>query len=128
MDSLINYKAFCITRLEPTQLIEKQLDLNDHLIGNKDATFFVRVTGDSMINAGIFDNDLLIVDKSLEARHNSIVIAIINSEFTVKRLKINKDGSVVLMPENEKYQPIILNELEELVIWGVVTNVIRSFA
>ncbi|KKB96335.1 LexA repressor [Candidatus Arcanobacter lacustris] len=107
--------------------IEKQLDLNDHLIGNKDSTFFVRVSGDSMINAGIFDNDLLIVDKSLEAKHNSIVIAIINDEFTVKRLKINKDGSMMLMPENEKYQPIILNELEELSIWGVVTSVIRSF-
>ena len=105
--------------------IDKQLDLNDHLIYNKEATFYVKVSGDSMINAGIYDGDLLIVDKSLTPKNNSIVIAIVNNEFTVKRLKLN-NGSAALMPENPKYQPIEFNESSELSIWGVVTNVIRS--
>lgn len=105
--------------------IDKQLDLNDHLIHNKEATFYVKVSGDSMINAGIYDGDLLIVDKSLTPKNNSIVIAIVNNEFTVKRLKLN-NGSAVLMPDNPEYQPIEFNEASELSIWGVVTNVIRS--
>lgn len=78
-----------------------------------------------MINAGIYDGDLLIVDKSLTPKNNSIVIAIVNNEFTVKRLKLN-NGSAVLMPDNPEYQPIEFNEASELSIWGVVTNVIRS--
>jgi DNA polymerase V len=106
--------------------MEKQLDLNDHLIHNKQATFYVRVAGDSMINAGISEGDLLIVDKSLTAKNNSIVIAIVNSEFTVKRLKILKDGSKLLVPENTKYKPIEFADGEEVSIWGVVTSVIRS--
>ncbi len=105
--------------------IDKQLDLNDHLIYNKEATFYVKVSGDSMINAGIYDGDLLIVDKSLTPKNNSIVIAIINNEFTVKRLKLN-NGSIILMPENSKYLPIEFDEASDLSIWGVVTNVIRS--
>ncbi len=105
--------------------IDKQLDLNEHLIYNKEATFYVKVCGDSMIDAGIFDGDLLIVDKSLEAKNNSIVIAIVNNEFTVKRLKLS-NGSAMLVPENSKYQPINFKDEQELLIWGIVTNVIRS--
>ena len=105
--------------------IEKNLDLNDHLINNKDATFYVRVIGDSMIGAGISDGDLLIVDKSLTAKNNSIVIAIVNNEFTVKRLRI-ANGLASLIPENPNYKPIEFRDGQELSIWGVVTNVIRS--
>ena len=105
--------------------IEKQLDLNEHLIHNKEATFYVKVSGDSMTNAGISDGDLLIVDKSLIAKNNSIVIAIVNNEFTVKRLKLI-NGLATLTPENPKYQPIEFKDGQELSIWGVVTNVIRS--
>lgn len=106
--------------------IEKHLDLNDHLITNKIATFYVKVSGDSMINAGINHGDLLIVDRSLTAKNNSIVVAVVNTEFTVKRLKLLKDGSALLIPENDKYKPIKVQGEEELSIWGVVTNVIHS--
>ena len=105
--------------------VERTLDLNEHLIERPASTFFVRVTGDSMIGAGIHDKDLLIVDRSLEARNNSIVIAIVGGEFTLKRLKINK-GSIVLVPENPEFKAIQINREGDLQIWGVVTNVIHS--
>ena len=105
--------------------IEGSLDLNQHLIKHKAATFFVRVTGDSMIGAGIHDGDLLIVDRALEAQDKSVVVAVVNGEFTVKRIK-KKGGRVWLMPENEKFQPMEMREGSELEVWGVVTNVIHK--
>ena len=105
--------------------IEGSLDLNQHLIKHKAATFFVRVTGDSMIGAGIHDGDLLIVDRALEAHDKSVVVAVVNGEFTVKRIK-KENGRVWLMPENEKFQPMEMKEGSELEVWGVVTNVIHK--
>ncbi|MGI4776419.1 MAG: LexA family protein [Janthinobacterium lividum] len=100
-----------------------RMDLNKHLIKNPQSTFFVQVTGESMIDAGIKENDLLIVDKNIEATNNKIVIAVVNNEFTVKRLKIINDEAF-LIPENRNFLPIKLEEGSY--IWGVVTSVIQQ--
>src|SRR6056297_2953883 len=105
--------------------IENSLDLNLELIKNPAATFFVRVSGSSMKDAGIFDGDILIVDRSLEPRNKKIVIAILNGELLVKRLYIRQD-KFALMPENTSFSPIYVEKESEFVIWGVVTNVIHS--
>lgn len=104
--------------------MEKALDLNEYLIKNPSATFFVEITGDSMINAGIHSGDILIVDRSLEAKHNRIVVAVLNGEFTVKRLSWQK-GKIKLIPENPAYDPIEIKEGTEFEIWGVATTVIH---
>lgn len=105
--------------------IETHLNLNTHLIKHPAATFFVIASGDSMSDAGIFSGDMLIVDKSLEPVHGSIVIAAIDGELTVKRLS-RKDERVQLIPENARYQPIDITQDQSLVIWGVVIYVIHS--
>jgi DNA polymerase V len=105
--------------------IEKKLDLNLYLIQHPEATFFVRVDGESMIDAGINSGDLLIVDRSLEAKNNDIVLAVIDGEFTVKRLKF-KDGKVFLKPENENFKEIEITESMSFEVWGVVASVIRE--
>jgi DNA polymerase V len=104
--------------------IEGKLDLNRHLVRNPAATFYVRVTGDSMVGAGIHSGDLLIVDRSLDALSDRIVIAVIHGELTVKRLRQDK-GRILLLAENTDYTPIEIHNPEELSIWGVVTNVIH---
>ena len=104
--------------------IEGKLDLNSYLIKHPSATFFVRVKGDSMINAGIYNNDILIVDRSLEATNGKIVIASIDGQLTVKRLFRNKD-KVILNSENDLFKPIEFSEGEEVIFWGVVTSVIH---
>jgi len=106
-------------------LVLDELDLNEFLIKHPTSTFFMRVSGDSMINAGIFDKDILIVDRSINPKHGKVVIAAVNGELTVKRLVIKGDKAV-LVAENEKYKPINIGSLEELKIWGVVTNVIHG--
>ena len=106
---------------------EGMLDLNSHLIKNKAATFFVRVTGDSMTGVGIFPGDILVVDRSLPQSEGKIVIAVLNGEMTVKRLK-QKGDTVLLCSENDKYPPISVSQEEDLTIWGVVTNVIHALA
>lgn len=105
--------------------IEKHLDLNDYLIKHPAATFLVRAQGDSMINAGIHDGDILVVDRSLEPLHGRIVIAALNGELTVKRL-YRQQGRVQLMAENSAYPALDISETMEMVIWGVVTNVIHA--
>lgn len=104
---------------------DSKLDLNKYLIQRPASTFFVRVSGDSMIGAGIQAGDILVVDKSLEAKHNKIVIAAVNSELTVKRL-YRKNGSLKLVAENPKYPEINLDNNIDLVVWGVVTSVIHQ--
>ncbi|MCB0685179.1 MAG: translesion error-prone DNA polymerase V autoproteolytic subunit [Saprospiraceae bacterium] len=101
------------------------LDLNQFLLKNPDSSFFARVEGDSMIDAGILAGDLVVIDRSISAKDGHIVIAAIDNEFTIKRLS-TKDG-IRLVPENKKYNEIILNGEVELVIWGVVTGLIRKF-
>ena len=105
--------------------IEKTLDLNDLLVQKPAATFFVRAEGESMLGAGIHPNDILVVDRSLEPTVGKVVICALNGELTVKRLKSITQG-VVLGAENPAYPDIIVQEYIDLVIWGVVTNVIHS--
>ena len=105
--------------------LDQKLDLNEYLIKNPAATFFVRVAGDSMTGAGINDNDILVVDRSLEPSSNNIVIAVVNGELTVKRLIKNKN-SCLLCAENSNYPPLTVNEETPLEIWGVATYVIHA--
>tara|TARA_B100001778_G_scaffold308296_1_gene288960 strand:+ start:288 stop:776 length:489 start_codon:yes stop_codon:yes gene_type:complete len=105
--------------------LEKNLDLNSHLIKHPAATFFVRVNGDSMINAGIHDNDILIVDRSLKPSHGKIVIAVVDGQMTVKRL-YKQSGKLILMPENKNFKPIEVTENMSIEIWGVVVTAIHS--
>lgn len=105
--------------------IADHIDLNQYLIKHPTATFLVRVIGDSMINAGINQNDILVVDRNIEARDGRIVIAAINGELTVKRLSKTEEG-VFLLPENDNYSPIKIEENNENIVWGVVTNVIHK--
>ncbi len=105
--------------------LESKLDLNNFLIKNPSATFFVRVTGDSMINAGIYSDDILVVDRALTPKNENIVISVIDGELVVKRIEINKK-KVYLMPENKNYDPIEITGEMNFEVWGVVTNVIHS--
>lgn len=104
---------------------EDKLDLNELLIKHPVATFFLRVSGSSMIKAGIHHNDILIVDRSIEPTSGRVVIAAVNGELTVKRLLIERN-KIQLVAENNSYPPIEITEEMDLVIWGVVTNVIHS--
>jgi DNA polymerase V len=106
---------------------ESALDLNAYLVRNKTATFFFRVMGDSMTGAHIHDGDLLVVDRSIEPKHGHIVLAVVNNEYTVKRLH-RLGGVVELHAENPSYVPIRFQEHDELQVWGVVTGVVSRFA
>ena len=107
--------------------IEEQLDLNKYLIKNLEATFFIRVSGNSMINAGIFDNDILIVDKSMDPVNQSIVIVSLNGELVIKRIsKDLKSGIYCLKSENLDYPDIKLDQDYDMKIWGVATCVIHN--
>lgn len=105
--------------------VEALLDLNEHLIEHKEATFFVRASGDSMVGAGIQDGSLLVVDRALDAQHGDIVIAAVDGELTVKRLE-KRRGRVRLLAETPGYPPIAFQDGQELVIWGVVVSVIQK--
>jgi len=105
---------------------EENIDLNEHLISNPFSTFFLRVKGESMINAGIKDKDLIIVDKSLIAKPGDIVIAMIDGEFTIKRLSI-KNNELYLKAENHNYPDFKFKNHIDLQIWGVVIYSIHSY-
>ena len=105
---------------------EENIDLNEHLISNPFSTFFLRVKGDSMINAGIKDKDLIIVDKSLIAKPGDIVIAMIDGEFTIKRLSI-KNNELYLKAENHNYPNFSFKNHIDVQIWGVVIYSIHSY-
>ena len=105
---------------------EENIDLNEHLISNPFSTFFLRVKGDSMINAGIKDKDLIIVDKSLVAKPGDIVIAMIDGEFTIKRLSIKND-ELYLKAENNNYPNFKFKNHIDVQIWGVVIYSIHSY-
>ncbi|WP_435412983.1 LexA family protein [Psychroserpens mesophilus] len=104
---------------------EYKISLDKTLVRNKEATFYARVSGQSMIGAGLDDGDLLVVDKSLEPVHNKIAVCFIDGEFTVKRLKVTSEG-VYLQPENPVYDPILVTESSDFQIWGIVTHVIKK--
>ncbi|MFC2130023.1 LexA family protein [Bacteroidota bacterium] len=105
--------------------LEGKLDLNKFLIKNPSATFFVRVTGDSMINAGIYSGDILVVDRALTPKDGSIVIAVIDSELVVKRMQYIKK-KIYLIPENAGFEKIEISKEMNFEVWGVVTTVIHS--
>ncbi len=105
--------------------IDRMLDLNELLITNPSATFFVRVAGESMIDAGIHDGDILIVDRSLEPQNGKIVIAVVDGELTVKRL-VKNNGAYKLVAENPDYPSLEITDETQCEIWGTATSVIRQ--
>jgi DNA polymerase V len=105
--------------------IDLTIDMNKHLVKHPATTFYGRVKGQSMIDAGIFDGDLLVIDKSLQPTDNKIAVCYIDGEFTIKRIQIQKD-CVWLIPENEAYQPIKVTADNDFIIWGMVTHVIKA--
>lgn len=105
---------------------ENSLDLNTYLVKHKSSTFYAKVKGDSMKDAGIHDGDMLIIDKSLEPSNRDIALCCIDGEYTVKRVVFEGD-IIMLVPENDKYEPIRVDKENELIIWGIVTGVIKRF-
>jgi DNA polymerase V len=106
---------------------EDGLDLNTYLIQNKPATFMFTVRGESMIVAGIHDGDKVVVDRALKPQHKDIVVAVVNGEYTIKRLFKYK-GRIELCPENPDFPSITFSEGQELQIWGVVVGVVRRYS
>ena len=105
--------------------VETTLDLSTALIQNEEATFFVRVAGSSMTEAGIHDGDILVVDRSIEPDAGSVVVSALDGELTVKRYEV-RSGSPYLMPEADGYDPIPIRDGQELVVWGVVRHVVHE--
>ena len=102
---------------------EIRISLDRELVKNKEATFYARVSGDSMVGAGLSDGDLLVIDRSKNPENGKIAVCLVDGDFTVKRIKKEKN-KLYLMPENKKYSPIELKEENELIIWGIVEYVI----
>ena len=105
--------------------VEIALDLNRELIKHPAATFFARVKGSSMIDAGIEDGDLLVIDKALEAKNGDIAVCFLDGEFTVKRLSVRDDG-IYLVPANAEFKPIRIIEENDFLVWGIVAYVIHK--
>lgn len=104
---------------------ETKISLDNVLVKNRGTTFYAKAIGTSMIGAGIDDGDIMVIDRSLEPSNNKIAVCYIDNEFTVKRIKTEKN-CVYLMPENKDFQPIKVTEDNELIVWGIVTYVIKS--
>lgn len=107
--------------------VDSRLDINEYLVRNPVSTFFFPVEGDSMEGAEIFDGDILVVDRSIKARHGHIVIAFIDGERLVKRL-YDRAGKMALVAENPKYPPLVVREGNELTVWGVVVGRFKRMA
>lgn len=105
--------------------LDSPIDLNEEIIKNSAATFFVKSCGDSMKGAGIFDGDLIVIDRSITATHGMIILAIVDGEFTIKRLSKRING-IFLLPENPNYRPIAIKEGMDFEVWGVVTHTIHK--
>jgi len=106
--------------------IDVSLNLNDYLVKHPSSTFYIYVKGDSMIGAGIYDGDLMVVDRSLEPQSNNVVVAVIDGEFTVKRIHKN-NKQIYLLPDNKNYKRILIKKDMDFQIWGVVTHSIHHF-
>ena len=104
---------------------EIRISLDKELVKNKEATFYARVSGDSMVGAGLHDGDLLVIDRAINPENGKIAVCFIDGEFTVKRIKKEKD-KLYLIPENKQYKKIEIKEENELIIWGVVEYVIKK--
>lgn len=105
--------------------MHEKLSLDDKLVQNKEATFYARVQGESMVNAGLHHGDLLVIDRSIPPMHNRIAVCYIENEFTVKRLSIQGD-EICLVPENPNYNVIKISKNDDFIIWGIVTYVIKK--
>ncbi|KAB1443873.1 translesion error-prone DNA polymerase V autoproteolytic subunit [Pseudodesulfovibrio senegalensis] len=126
---LCNLVGSCVAAGFPSpadDYMERPLDLNEHLVQRPESTYFVRVTGDSMIEAGIHDGDLLVVDRSRTPVAGDVVIACVDGEFLVKRLARSAEGQVVLLPENSGYAPLAVPPEADFSLWGVAVHVIHS--
>lgn len=108
-----------------TDFDETRISLDKALVKNPDTTFYAKANGQSMKGAGIDDGDIMIIDRSIEPRNNKIAVCLIDGEFTVKRIKKTKE-ELLLIPENSDFQPIKITEGNQLVIWGIVTYVIKK--
>ncbi len=106
--------------------VEFELNIHDYLVTHPESTFFVRVSGDSMEGAGIFSGDILVVDRSIQAKKGAVVVAAAYGELVVKRLG-SVSGQLALLSENEGYEPILISETGDCYVWGVVTGSVRSF-
>jgi DNA polymerase V len=106
--------------------LDRDIDLTEHLVNNKSATFYIRVKGDSMQNCGIYDQAILVVDKSVNPIDGDVVLAVINGEFTCKRIR-REGKKVFLKAENEKFADIVITEEMNFRVWGVVTSAINEF-
>ena len=106
--------------------IDVNLNLNDYLVKHPSSTFYIYVKGDSMVGSGIYDGDLMVIDRSLEPRSNGVVVAVIDGEFTVKKI-YKKNNQIYLLPNNKNYKPIHIKEHMDFQIWGVVTHSIHHF-
>lgn len=104
---------------------EVRISLDKELVKNKEATFYARVSGNSMENAGLSDGDLIVIDRSLNPENNKIAVCFIEGDFTIKRI-IKKDQELYLKPENKNYKKIVIKEEDNLIIWGIVTYVIKK--
>ncbi len=109
-----------------SDFLDLSIDLNQELINNKTSTFYARAEGDSMENIGISDGDLLVIDKSIKPQDGKIAVCKIDGEFTVKRIKIEKD-CCYLIAENSKYKPIKVTSENEFIVWGIVIHCIKSY-
>lgn len=108
-----------------TDYIDKKIDLNEYIIKHPESTFYVKCQGDSMLGAGIHPGDILVVDRALNAKSGNIVVAVVDGEFTVKKLAV-RGNKIFLVAENIHYSDILIKENMEFEIWGVVTTVIHS--
>lgn len=106
--------------------VMESIDLNRILIKHPAATFYAKVAGDSMCEEGIIEGDLLIVDRSIEARHGDLAVCCLDGEFTLKRLCLNRGDRILLMPSNHKYRPIEVTRDNDFKVWGVVTYTIKA--
>ncbi|GAB5465757.1 MAG: translesion error-prone DNA polymerase V autoproteolytic subunit [Candidatus Kapaibacteriales bacterium] len=106
--------------------LDLAIDLNKDLIDNPDATFYGRVSGDSMIGEGIGDGDLMVIDRSVEPKHGHIAVCSIDGDFTLKKIEIDSTG-LWLVPSNPKFKRILVKEEDDFIVWGVVKHVIKSF-
>lgn len=105
--------------------IDRALDITELLVSNPPATFYLRVAGDSMMDAGIYESDILVVDRSITAQHGDIVVAELNAEFTVKRLYY-RGSQVILHAENQRYPSFVISQDDEFSLFGVVSGVVRQ--
>lgn len=104
---------------------ETKISLDAVLVKNREATFYAKASGTSMTGAGIDDGDILVIDRSLEPRNNKVAVCLLDGEFTVKRIKVSQQ-EVFLMPENKSFEPIKITEENQLIIWGIVTYVVKK--